>query len=243
MRTFVRVGFGAVLLVFAAACARRLNGPPSGGPSWNMLALRTAGVPAADIAKEVRAAQSTLVIVFAPADSAWFADLAKQTSLVLSRSKKPNQGSIAFLATKPEGDTTISLGVTGSKPLLVHDALYKFDKTHLVDLLGVRVESATSARGTVHSLLGYIASDVQGDAAIILAIDAASPALTDSLGVLLRPALLDVRDCFVTRRGSPPPGKPDILVFYGPEARMGCSNGHTLPLPGAPIVARMTLPR
>lgn len=244
MRTFTRTAVAAALLVFTGGCARRMNRPPSGGPTWNTLAVRTApGATAADVANQVRAAQATLVVLFSPADSAWYAEVAKQTRLVLSRSKKPNQGSIGFLATKPEGDTTIALGVTGNKPLIVHDALYKFDKTHFVDVMGVHVEPGTSARGIVHALLGYIASDVQGDAAIILAVDAPSPALSDSIGLLLRPALLDVRDCFVRRKGDPAPQNPDLILFYGPEARMGCSNGRTLPAPGGPIVARMALPR
>src|SRR5439155_7479546 len=116
-----------------------------------------------------------MAIIFATADSAWYADLAKQTGSVLSRSKKPSQGTVAFLAMKPEGDTTVNLGVAGSKPMLVHDALYKPDKVHFVDMLGVQVQPGTSAREGVHSMLSYIANDVMGDAAIVLAIDAPQP--------------------------------------------------------------------
>ena len=225
MRIVTKLFVGAVVLLASAGCGGGMH--RSGPPTFNTLVIRgTENTTVAEVVSQIRATTATMALLFVPRDSAWYADLAKQAGLVLSRSHKPALGSIAFLAVKPEGDTTVMLGVAGGKPMLLHDALYKADKERLIDLLGVRVEAGTSARETVHSLLTYMASDVQGDAAIVLAIEAPTPALSDSLSTLLRPVLLDAHDCMRDARGKPARAATDLLVFLrarGAHALLRCA--------------------
>ena len=73
-----------------------------------------------------------------------------------------DQGTIAFLAGKPVGDTTLTVAVQGGSPLLIHDALYEVEKDRFVDLMAVRAEAGTPTREAVRALLGYLGSERHG---------------------------------------------------------------------------------
>jgi hypothetical protein len=243
MRKFSGLFACIALVAIVTACAGRLGGSKS--PVFNALILKgTSATTAAEVASQVRGTTSNLVMIFAPHDSAWYADVAKQTGLVLSRSRKEPQGTIGFLAVKPEGDSTLTLNVGTGRTVLVHDALYKVDKTRYIDLLGVAVDGGVSASETVHALLKYMATDVMGEAAIVLAIDAPTPVQSDSIATLMRAVLLDMRECArATRAQSAPLTRTDLLVFYGPEARLNCTDARAISGgPGMPLFARVTLP-
>jgi hypothetical protein len=238
---FSRRTFAYALAAVIAGCA----GIPLGGGGlapFDTVALTVpAGTPAAQVAQQVKDAGGDLVLVFANADSAWYSELAKTTGLQLSRSRKVDQGTIAFLAGKPVGDTTLTVAVQGGSPLLIHDALYEVEKDRFVDLMAVRAEAGTPAREAVRALLGYLGSDVMGTASLVLTVKAGSQPLSDSIATLLRPVLMDVRDCD-KEGGSTAPPRSDLLLFYGPEARMECREVRALTGPGSPIFARLAIP-
>jgi len=213
----------------ATACAVRLGGPKPLTYRTLAIAAEEGEAPAA-VAQRIRAAAADYVLISAPADSAWFAEVASLARLTLSGPGNAGSVSLAFLGSEPLGDTTIALPVADGRPLIVHDALYKLDSYRYLDLLAVRVEPGTPVRPAVRALTSYIATDVMSNAAVAMAIDAPDAEAGDSIATLLRPLFSDARVC-LPRSGNGERARTRVRVhlFHGPEARIGCE--------GASIIA------
>jgi hypothetical protein len=238
----------ALLALLVSACAIRLGGPRP--LSYTTLALAApAGLSAADAAQRVRQAGARLALVSAHADSAWVAELAAAAGLRHTRPGSLDGVTLAFLGPEAVGDTTLVLDVEGGGAIAVHDALYRLPNQRFLDLMVVRIAAGTPPRDAARVLLGYIATDVMQQAAVILAVDVAEPAMADSLAAMLRPAFFDARRCAM---GEPEaPGLPDpatlpapaLHLFYGPEVRIRCEEAELLPGPPASLVARLVVRR
>jgi hypothetical protein len=150
--------------------------------------------------------------------------------------------SLAFLAGKPVGDTTLALPLEGGGSVVVHDALYRVDKRRHLDLLALRIQSNAEVRPAVQALLRYVATDVMSDAAVVLAIDVPDAATGESVAALLDPAFLDARTCLPEelRGGAQVSG---MRLFYGPEARLRCESARLLGDKSAPVVANLIVDR
>jgi len=234
----------AVAMAFAfTACAIRLGGPKP--LTYRTLAIAAEeGEAAAVIAERIRAADADYVLIAAPADSAWFAEVASLSRLTLSGPGNAGTVSLAFLGSEPLGDTTIALPVEGHRPLIVHDALYKLDDYRFLDLLAVRVDPGTAVRPAVRALTSYIATDVMSNAAVALAIDAPDVEAGDSIAALLRPLFSDARVCLPrTGNGERARARVRVHLFHGPEARIGCEGASILESGVPALVARLIVNR
>jgi hypothetical protein len=215
----------AAAIVFGA-CAVRLGGPSPQG--YDAIAIRTAdGASAADVASSLRAANADLVLISAEQDSAWFAAVAQASGLELSGPGMTSGRGFAFLSRlEILGDTSLVLEVPGGGSVHMHDALYRVDRNRYVDLMLVRFD-APDLRAAVRTLFGYIATDVGADAAVLLAIDAAQPAIADSAAVLMRAHYTSAHEC---RTAAIEPGAVgSIRLLYGPTARISCTTARALP--------------
>jgi hypothetical protein len=231
----------ALVATLAAGCAVRLGGP--GPVEYRTVALSSAAeAPAAQVAGYIRESGANVVLLAAPADSAWFAEVARSAKLSLSGPGKAGGVSLAFLAGKPVGDTTLALPLEGGGSVVVHDALYRVDKRRHLDLLALRIRSAAEVRPAVQALLRYVATDVMSDAAVVLAIDVPDAATGESVAALLDPAFLDARTCLPEelRGGAQVSG---MRLFYGPEARLRCESARLLGDKSAPVVANLIVGR
>jgi hypothetical protein len=138
------------------------------------------------------------------------------------------------------GDTTLTLEVPGGGSVHMHDALYRVDRDRYLDLMLVRFD-APDLRAAVRALLLYAATDVMPNAAVLLAIDAATPALADSAAILMRPYYPPATECRnapadLVRTGS-------IRLLYGPIGRITCRTARRLPDTQTGIVAEVTVQR
>ncbi len=236
MKRTVAVGVGLVLL---AGCASTY-GQPKPIP-YTALALDVpAGASADSVASIVRGGAAGLVLVAAPADSAWFGAVARGANLRLSGpTRTPPALRLAFLAGKPVGDTTLSLPVPGGRPLLLHDALYEPRKNRHLDLMMVQVDTATPANQAAGALLKYVATDVMQNAPVVLGLIAPNAATADSVARLIRPVFVDVGTCDgATARAA---NAAPIRLLYGPETQIYCTDARVLPGLGTPVYAQVTL--
>jgi len=239
--TATLIAIGASLA--ATACAVRLGGPKPLTYRTLAIAAEESETPAA-IAERIRAADADYVLISAPADSAWFAEVASLARLTLSGPGNAGSVSLAFLGSEPLGDTTIALPVSGGRPLIVHDALYKVDDYRFLDLLAVRIEPGTPIRPAVRALTSYIATDVMSNAAVAMAIDAPDAEAGDSIAALLRPLFSDARVCLPrAANGQPPRARVRVHLFHGPEARIGCEGASVLESGIPALVARLIVHR
>lgn len=232
------------LVLLLGACSVRLGGP--GPVEYRTVALSTgAEAEPGQVAAYIRQANANLVLLSAQADSSWFAAVAREAKLTLSGPGDAGGVALAFLASTPVGDTTVTLPVEAGGQLVVHDALYRVDKHRYLDLMALRVPAGVDARAAVQTLLRYVASDVMSDAAVVLAIDVPDDATGDQLAELLRPAFLDARGCLPgAERERAAAAGPGMRLFYGPEARLRCQSARHLG--GAatmPVVAQLIIDR
>lgn len=229
----------SVVVVLAAAmlggCAMRVR-----PLSYRTLALDVpAGVSADSVASTVRRSAGDLALIASAGDSAWFAAVARGAALHLSGPSRTPPLRLAILGGKPVGDTTLTLAVQGGRPLTVHDALYQPAKNRHLDLMVVRMDTATPAQGAARALLTYVATDVMQSAPVVLGLLAPSAAVADSVARLIRPVFLDVRECG-GGSGAPAAAAP-MRVFYGPETLIRCDEGRLLTGAGEPVFARFTI--
>jgi len=236
MKLTVAVGVGLVLL---AGCAANYGAPKP--IPYRALALDVpAGASADSVASIVRGAAAELVLLASPADSAWFATVARGANLRLSGpTRTPPPLRMAFLAGKPVGDTTLTLPVQGGRPLVLHDALYEPRKNRHLDLMMVQIDTGSAANQVARALLTYVATDVMQNAPVVLGLLAPNPALADSVAQLIRPIFLDVRECG-GGKGGPAMAAP-VRVLYGPETQIYCDEASLLSGTGTPVFARVTL--
>lgn len=230
MKSYVRNAMILPLTVLVlAACAVRLGG--GGAQRLSAVAVQPpAGAEAGDVAAGLRAAGADLVLLSADRDSAWFAAVAAAAGLELSGPGTSSGSGFAFLGS-PEllGDTSLVLDAGAGARVHMHDALYGMPGERYLDLMLVRFDG--DLRDGVRTLFSYIATDVPADAAVLLAIDAATPALADSAATLMRAHYTVASECAAS--GLDAAGAGSIRLLYGPSARIACTSARTLPgLPG-----------
>jgi hypothetical protein len=219
----------AILLPLAvlvlAACAVRLGG--GGARQLSAVAVQApAAAAAADVAAGLRAAGADLVLVSADRDGAWFAEVAAASGLELSGPGMSSGRGFAFLGSlELLGDTSLVLDAGDGSRVHMHDALYGIPGERFVDMMLVSFEG--DLRDGVRTLFSYIATDVPADAAVLLAIDAATPALADSAAILMRAHYNPASECGDS--GFDNAGTGSIRLLYGPSARISCSSARTLP--------------
>lgn len=244
MKRGARLG-AAGLAALVIGCAVRLGGP--GPVEYPTLALDAGqGVAAFVVADEIRRVGARLVLLAGAADSAWFAEVAQRTEKELSGPGDAGTTSLAFLAGKPVGDTTLALSMEGGGRFVVHDALYTVDKSRFLDLLATRADSGVDLRSFVRALLQYVATDVMPHAAVVLAVDVADPAAGDSLAALLDPALTDAQACGREEGRTAPAAvqrQVEMRLFYGPPAIMTCRSVRVLNGARAPVLAQLVVGR
>ena len=201
-----------------AGCALRVGGPAPENRRTVAMKL-SSGQNADSAAARIRALGADVVLLSVPADSAWLARAAYVAGYSLSSST--DDGGFAFLTRVAAlGDSTVALAVEGADSLVVHDALYEIDKERHLDLLAFRMESGAPVQPTIKALLLYIATDVIGDAAVALMVDAPNAATADSVAALLTPAFTDAANCVDDDDADAP--STSLRLFYGPQTRTEC---------------------
>jgi hypothetical protein len=221
---FVIIG---ALAVVVAACSVRLGGAKPEG--YHTVAVEAgSSQSAADIARLTKEAGANIMLLTAERDSAWFAEVARESGLALSGPGTTERLAKAFYTNlKVLGDTSIVLGVADGSRMHMHDALYEISEGRHVDLMLVGVSARSDLREAVRLLLGYIATDVEPNAAIIMAITGPTPQAADSIATLLRAAYTNALEC-VPPNGGPPAAMGTLRLFYGPSARVQCREARPL---------------
>ena len=231
----------ALVLLVVAGCAVRLGGAKP--VEYDTVAIQfSAGTSVADAATQLRELNADVALIATHGDTAWVRQLAQQTQLVSSRPGTAGDVTLAFLATQPVGDTTLTLKVEGGGGIRLHDALYNVDKVRRLDLMTAVFESGTSARDGVRTLLNYIATDVMGDAAVALAVQPTTPAAGDSIAELTRAAIADTWECTGAGKSSENAPPMALRLFYFPAARMQCLSARVVESANHPVVARLIVP-
>jgi hypothetical protein len=225
-----------------AACSVRL-----GGPSPAELDAVAVHVPAAASAEQVAQMLTQRGVEYAilsgERDSAWYADVATRAALKTTRPGRAGSTTFAFLGMQAIGDTTLALKVSSGGELRLHDALYRIDKNRRLDLMAVRIEPNVNLRESIRTLLAYIATDVLPNAAVMLAIEPATPALGDSISILTRAAFADAWECTRDGRTNPTVTDLPIRLFYGPAVRMVCESAERIDIGGGALVGHFVMPR
>lgn len=231
----------AALLLSSTACAVRLGG--SKPEEYGTLGMAVpAGASVAAVADVIRQAGARIVLFTAERDSAWFAEVATATGLALSGPSRTEPAGKAFLTNlEILGDTSIVLGVADGTRMHLHDALYQIEEGRHIDLMFVRIAETSDLRDATRALLGYIATDVGANAAVMIALDAPTPQAGDSVAVLLRAAYTSARECAGPAAAAAPPGR--LQLFYGPSARARCKSARLIDYEGQPITAELVVGR
>jgi len=234
----------SLLLVIATgactACSIRLGGPKP--EQYDAVAVTVAaGANADETARRIYDSGAELAFVSAEQDSAWLASVATAARLKLSGPGRSSGRSLAFMTNlEVLGDTSLVLNVPGGGKVHMHDALLKVDKTRNLDMMIVRFE-ATNVRAATNTLLGYIATDVGGDAALLIAVDGPTIQVADSVATLMRATLNSSFDC----PGSKPADGANVplRMLYGPSAQLSCLSARVLPGSPPAITARVQVER
>lgn len=224
----------ALRSIIALAVVALGSGCMSGAPGdprpvdMPVTALRAGDdVSAVAAGEALREAGPRLALVMGPVDPAWYAAVREASGLAhMTRPATlgPDLG-VAFMGLEPVGDTLMELRY-GDTQFGVHDALYDLGRDRFVDLLSFSVESAAEARPLVISLTEYMATDVLPGAAVVLAVAVPSPAVGDSVAMMLGPMYRGVVGCGADVRAVAGAG---VRLFYGPDARMYCTAAEAAP--------------
>lgn len=233
----------SLIALVSVGCAVRLGGPQ---PREYVAVAMMAGsdVTSAAAVESLRSNRASVALIAAEADSAWFAALAEGAGLSLSGPGWAGRIGLAFLAGEALGDTTIALHVAGGADLVVHDALYRVDRSRYLDLMAFHLPDDASPRDAARAFLEYVATDVMKDAAVILTLTANSFERADSMADLLGPAFLDSRRCLAD--SDPELGRirrSGVRLLFGPELRIRCEDARYIG--GAPeaVTARLVVRR
>lgn len=226
------------LALSLTACAVRLGGPKP--VQYDAVTVRyDANVTPEGAAAQLRAMGAELALILTPNDTAWLRQVAQQTQLISTRPGRLGELTAAFLAFKPEGDTTLALNVASGGRVQLHDALYNIDKERRLDLMTAVIEPGTSTQGAVRSLLEYVATDVMSIAVGVLAVQAPSAAVADSVAQLTRAVWADAWECTEAgRRGEAAP-PANLRLFYFPAARVLCEQAQVSDNGSPATVARL----
>jgi hypothetical protein len=221
----------ALATLAAAACGARTGGRV--GNEQQVAAFRAgSGTSAQDVAARITRARADIVLLSAERDSAWFAAVAEGARLELSGPGLTGDVGMAFLTNlEILGDTSIVLSVPEGGSVHMHDALFRIDRSRMLDLMLVRFD-APDLRAAVRRLFSYIATDVGASVAVLLAIDAPTVQLADSAAVLMRAHYGNDLECAGDEIADGERGP--VRLLYGPSARLSCISARALPgdLPG-----------
>jgi hypothetical protein len=237
-----------VLLLVFAGCAVRLGGP--GPVTYDTVGIQFEdGLSATDAAARLRELGTDLALIATRNDSVWVRQLAQALALPYSRPGKAGDLTLAFLGLKPIGDTTMVFDLKGGGTMRLHDALYNIDNvkkptdpSRKLDLMTVVLDPGTNARLAVDTLLKYIATDVAGNAAVILAVQAATPAIGDTMVALTRAYMADAWECSENFKRNEPQPQMAMRLFYFPPVRIRCESARTLNTANRPVTARFIVP-
>ena len=224
-----------VLGFVVAGCASALGG--SKPEARDAIAMRVpADMTAEQLGGRIQQGGYEYAILSAPRDSAWLASAAARAGLQMTRPGRVGNTSYVFFGPKAIGDTLHVIRVSSGGTIRLHDALFKIDKNRNLDLILARFDSIANIQDGVRHLLAYVAKDVSGNAALLLAIDAPQQ-LTDSVAFLVRAAYTDTREC----AGGATGGQSSIRLLYGPLARIRCERAAVLNEPGTPVSGNFLL--
>ena len=212
-----------LLIPAISGCTAMLGGPKPVEYDTVAVQFDNATTPA-QAAAQLQELGADLALISTPRDAGWVLELATLVKLVPTRPGRVNDTTLAFLATKPEGDTTLTIKAASGGNIRMHDALYKIDKTRWLDLMTIVVEPGTPAREAARALLNYIATDVKSDAVTAMAVMAPTSAAADSIAELGRVVWADVTECI----RSPGARGTTLRLFYFPPARMTCASARQL---------------
>ena len=213
----------ALALLALSGCTVLLGGPKP--IDYDTVALRFDNtVTPAQAAAQLRELGAEAALITTPRDSAWVRELATQVGLVSTRPGRVNNQTLAFLASKPEGDTTLVLKAASGGNIHMHDALYKLDKYRWLDLMTIIVEPGVPAREATRALLSYIATDVKADAVTAMAIHTPNAAVGDTIAELSRAVWADAAECDDAPRAT----GSTMRLYYFPPARVTCESVRTI---------------
>lgn len=211
-----------VLLAGAAACASTGEWSDDGV----LVFVESAGSESSSsaIVEDVTAAGADFVILSAPRDSVWFAEVAAGTGLAMSGPAIEGGVAFAFLTRREAlGDTTLAIPVDPDGAVVLHDALYELNGEVFLDLIALRADSIHDLRALVQSFLEYVATDVMTNAPLVLGIHAPDQAVADSIEVLLRPSFRPPTSC-QAGGGEVAPGLRGLRLFFGTPAQIRCEH-------------------
>jgi hypothetical protein len=218
------------------ACAVRMGGPKP--VEYDAAAVRfEAGTTPAAAAEQLKALGVELALIMTPNDSSWVRQVAQLTQRISTRPGRAGDLTLAFLAFKPEGDTTLTLNVASGGRVLLHDALYNIDKERRLDLMAVVIEPGTGAQDAVRSLLQYVATEVMSIAVGVMALQAPNAAVADSVTQLTRAVWADVVECVDPARRSA--ALAQLRLLYFPPARVRCQQAQVADNGSPATVARL----
>ncbi len=223
-----------VAIVGLVGCAPTMGEPrPTNLPTVVLRA--TAETPASAAADALAEVNPRVALVLGPAEPDWFDSVAAAAGL--RPTTEPgiiDSGlGVAFLGLEAVGDTTIQLEYDGGS-FTLHDALYDLGRRRLLDLLAFRVETPAQARPLLTALAEYVATDVPPGAALVMAVAVPSPAVGDSVARLLAPMYDGAGRCGATQDAV---AASEVLLFFGPGARIYCRSASARPTPGGDRIA------
>lgn len=219
----------AVLVVLAGGCAGGLGG--SDPANYTMTGVDAGSASPAEIAEQVTRANSDFALVVAPAQPAWFGELATATGLTLSGPATGDGPGLALLSRlELLGDTSIVIGADSAR-FYMQDALYQAADERYLDLMVVNLPAGVDVDAAVRELLRYMATDVMATASVVLGVNAPTTAVAVQVDSMLRAAFMNAVEC-----GSLDPDRT-FRVFFGPPARTRCTAARRIEGAGEVIAA------
>src|SRR5688500_9268475 len=113
-----------LLILAISGCTAMLGGPKSVEYDTVAIQFDNATTPA-QAAAQLQELGADLALISTPRDAGWVLELGTLMKLVPTRPGRVNDMTLAFLATKPEGDTTLTIKAASGGNIRMHDALYK----------------------------------------------------------------------------------------------------------------------
>lgn len=235
-RSTAAIVFGSLMV---GGCALGLGG--SDPLERDVLTMEVpATISAEELGARLQQGGYEFALLAADHDSAWLAAAATRAGLQMTRPGRVGAVNYVFFGPPALGDTTHVVNVRSGGSIKLHDALFELDKHHHVDLMLARFDSVADVREGVRALLGYVAKDVSGNAALLLAIETPTQQFGDSISTLIRALYLDTREC--VDDGSAAGTASAIRLFYGPPLHVRCANAAILNEAGGPVSAHFVLP-
>lgn len=236
-RALARLSVVTALLPLTA-CAVRLGGP--GPEEYRVVALLASEQTSpASVSAQIRGAGADIAFLMGAADTNWLAQVAGGSGLQLSGPALGGGSGASFLAGEAVGDTTVSLPVEAGA-LVIQDALYKIDDDRYLDLMALHLPAGVEPRAAARALLGYIATDVMKEAAVILTISSDSPGELVQLTSRLQPAFVGAASCGESHSAAE---ALPIQMLYGPALRVRCGWLRELTGSSPGVVANMVVRR